>query len=267
VSHFHLTKWYLDCVSDDGTALVGYWARLGWGSLALEYAAVLFAPAGGKPTQRHALRSLTAPAVAGAECRWHCTPLHLEGRWEAQDPPVARDLLMTPAGGIRWTLHQPRAAARIWLDTGSGGREIRGLGYVEELTLTIPPWHLPFDVLLWGRFLSAEHALVWIQWERRDAPDESRQRLVLLDGGEVEGAVITAEGMHLPGGGLRFTQSRALREGPLVRTVLGAVPGLTGLLPARFRGIHESKRVSRGELWHPGGRCSSGWSIHEVVTW
>lgn len=266
MSGFNLTKWYMDCISDDGTAFIGYWARLGWGSLAMEYAAALFAPAGGEPKQVHALRSLTAPEIAGAECRWRCTPLRLEGQWIAQDSPVARDLLETPSGGIRWTLHQPRAGAQIRLDTGSGVQEICGLGYVEELELTIPPWHLPFDVLFWGRFLGPEHALVWIQWERQAAPDESRRRFVFLDGDQVDAAIISDDGVRLPAGELRFTESRPLREGPLVGTVLGAIPGLTALLPGRFRGIHEAKRVSRSEL-QQGCALSSGWSIHEVVKW
>lgn len=267
MSSFNLSKWYLDCVSDDGTALIGYWARLGWGSLALEYAAALYAPAEGEPRQIHALRSLTAPELVGPECRWRCAPLRLEGRWVAQDSPVAQNLLATPAGGIRWQLHQPRAEAQIRLDTGSGAHEIRGLGYVEELQLTIPPWQLPFDVLLWGRFLSPEHALVWIQWERETAPDESRQRFVFLDGEQADEALISADGVRLPVGELRFTQSRPLREGQLAVTVLGAVPGLVALLPRRFRGIHEAKRLSRGELQQGGGAPSTGWSIHEVVRW
>lgn len=267
MSGFNLTKWYMDCVSDDGTALIGYWARLGWGSLALEYAAVLYAPVAGQPVQLHALRSLSAPHIAGADCRWHCAPLGLRGQWVAEDAPVSRDLLDSPRGGIRWTLHQPRAEARVRLDTASGSVEIRGLGYVEELTLTVPPWQLPFDVLFWGRFLTPDHALVWIQWERGAAPDESRRRFVLLDGREVDGAVIAAEGVRLPAGELRFAESRPLREGPLIATVLGAIPGLISLLPARFRNIHEAKRLSRGELRQQGLGPSAGWSIHEVVRW
>lgn len=267
MSGFNLTKWYMDCVSDDGTALIGYWARLGWGSVALEYAAALFAPVGGEPKQFHALRSLTAPAVDGVECRWRCAPLRLDGRWIAQDAPLAQNLLETPAGGIRWRLHQPRAEAQVRLDTGSGVEEVRGLGYVEELTLTIPPWQLPFDVLLWGRFLSPGHALVWIQWERGAAPDESRRRFVLLDGEQVDEADITADGVRLPAGELRYTESRPLREGPLAATVLSAVPGLTALLPGRFRGIHEAKQVSRSELQQKNCAPSAGWSIHEVVGW
>ena len=39
---FRLSKWYMDCVAPDGTAVLAYWARLTWGLLRLRYAAVLF---------------------------------------------------------------------------------------------------------------------------------------------------------------------------------------------------------------------------------
>ena len=155
VGAFHLSKWYLDCVSEEGTAVVGYFARLRWRSLGLEYAAALVAPEDGAPRQVHALRSLRPPALSGGVCTWRCEAVGVQAEWRALDAPVRRELLRTPAGSIRWTLHQPRSEAHIRLagDLLPGPGEIRGLGYVEELELTMPPWQLPFDVLLWGRFL------------------------------------------------------------------------------------------------------------------
>lgn len=273
MSGFHLSKWYLDCVSEEGSAFIGYWARLRWGALALEYAAALFAPVGAEPRQRHLLLSPSAPARSGAQCTWRCDPLQLDGQWAAEAPPAQLDLLQTPAGGIRWSVHQPRAAARIrfreperW---GFGIDEIRGTGYVEELELTIPPWQLPFDQLLWGRCLAPGHDLVWIRWEQRTAPEASRRTFALLDGRVVEGAIVTTDGVRLQGDGaeLSLGASRPLREGALAATVFSAVPGLIPLLPQRFKNAHESKRLSRGQLRLASGEPAEGWAIHEVVSW
>lgn len=270
---FHLSKWYLDCVTEDGSAFIGYWARLRWGALALEYAAALLAPLGVEPRQVQSLRSPSPPSHSGATCTWECAPLQLVGRWDAEAPPVCLDLLETPAGGIRWSLHQPRAQARIRFlgagGFGAGVEEIAGRGYVEELELTILPWQLPFDVLLWGRFLAAGHDLVWIRWERGAEPEASRRQFVLLDGA-LAGAdtQVTQEGVRLPDGAdLCFGASRPLREGPLAANVFRAVPGLTALLPARFSEAYESKRLSRSILRLAEGAPAEGWSIHEVVRW
>lgn len=261
MSAFRLSKWYLDCVADDGSALIGYWARLRWRSLALEYAAALIARPGAEPRQVHTLRSPPSPVLAGNHCTWQCEPLHFEGHWIADAAPVQLDLLDTPEGGIRWSIHQPRARARV----GVAGEEISGLGYAEELELTLPPWRLPFSVLHWGRFLSPDHALVWMQWQGRGP----HRRFSVLDGTVHEELEITAEALRIPGAGaeLALNTPRPLREGPIVATVLGAVPGLVGLLPHTFKRAHEAKRLSRAELRLPGQAPAGGWSIHEVVTW
>jgi len=280
VGAFHLSKWYLDCVSEEGTAVVGYFARLRWRSLGLEYAAALVAPEDGAPRQVHALRSLRPPALSGGVCTWRCEAVGVQAEWRALDAPVRRELLRTPAGSIRWTLHQPRSEAHIRLagDLLPGPGEIRGLGYVEELELTMPPWQLPFDVLLWGRFLSATDALVWIRWEKGENPAATRRQFVLLNGVPVDGAVVEPDRVLVaaagasfgagPGHGgtpsaeLRLSAGRPLREGPLAASVFSAVPGLVSLLPRRFRDAHESKRLTRGLFG-----ASAGWAIHEVVRW
>jgi hypothetical protein len=115
---FRLSKWYLDCVADDGSALIEYWARLSWHALALEYAALLVAPAGAVPRQFHTLHSPLPPALAGSECTWRCEPLHVEGRWESAAAPVQTDPLcggVLPGGaadqGDRWPAPLPMAGA------------------------------------------------------------------------------------------------------------------------------------------------------------
>lgn len=265
---FRLSKWYLDCVADDGSALIGYWARLSWHALAMEYAALLVAPAGAEPKQFHTLRAPQPPILAGSECRWRCAPLHIDGQWTSQATPVQADLLDTPNGGIRWSIHQPRAQARIAFSRPVAGLQaLSGLGYVEELELTIPPWRLPFDVLHWGRCLSPDHALVWMGWQERDS--RHWRRFAVLDGTVDETFSITDDAVMLPGvnAELRLGARRPLREGHLVATVLGAVPGLTALLPEQFRRAYEAKWLSRAQLLLPGGAPDQGWAIHEVVTW
>jgi hypothetical protein len=75
-------------------------------------------------------------------------------------PGDSTDLVNGPDGLINWTCHMPRAQATVQFH----GEKIAGLGYVESLTLSIPPSKLPFRTLRWGRHLSDRHWLVWIGW-------------------------------------------------------------------------------------------------------
>ncbi|HYF95417.1 MAG TPA: hypothetical protein VD969_24665 [Symbiobacteriaceae bacterium] len=66
MSGFHLSKWYLDCVAEDGSALIGYRARLRWRSLALEYAAALVAPAGTPRAGGQPMHLALRPSACGS---------------------------------------------------------------------------------------------------------------------------------------------------------------------------------------------------------
>jgi hypothetical protein len=288
---FRLRKWYLDCVADDGSTLIGYRARLEWAPLAVEYAAVLAAPAAGEVRQLHSFRPSLPPTLNRGVCGWSCPSLGVDGRWEATARGVGRVLLRSEAGGIRWRCHQPGARTDLRLDRELAdvfGRErLCGVGYVEELELTVAPWRLPFDTLHWGRFVTPEHHLVWIQWQRsRPVPAAGMQtvtsggmaappamasrglRLAILNGTPVRGAQVSDRAIRLSGRGtLEFGEPRRLREGPLVQTVLGAAPLLTRRLPPTFTRAHEAKRLSRARLTGSDLPGVDGWAIHEVVRW
>jgi hypothetical protein len=272
MSAFQLSKWYLDCVATDGSAFIGYWARLSWRRLRLEYAAFLFAPIESRPRQLHSLGSSPPPIIAGQTCTWSCSPLGIVGRWESTASSIRRTLLRSQAGAVHWFCHQPRADVTLRFGgSRAGAREaaLTGLGYVEELNLTIPPWRLPFDTLRWGRFVSAEHALVWLEWERAALAGRGRssRRLAALDGKLTSRPIAGEREVTVPNAHLQLGDTRTLREGALTANALSAVPQLVRLLPRRFKRAHESKRLSAGTLLIPGKAPSTGWVIHEVVRW
>ena len=225
---FTLRKWYLDCVTAAGEAVVLYQARLRWGPLALRYASLL----GGRTT----LRATPEPSVEGDTVRWSAPRLAVTGTWRGLAPERRENLVP----GVEWRCVQPRARASLQI----AGREVSGLGYVELLILTVPPWRLPIDELRWGRFCSEDRGAVWIEW-RGAHP----LRVALIDG-------VPAD-FHA--GSLRLHDERVLRSGRIGETV---IPRLRRLFPARIARLSETKWVSRGEL-----AGSEGWAIHEVVRW
>lgn len=255
---FVLSKWYCDCVSDEGVAFIGYWAHMRWGLLAIPYAATLYKPLNDSARERYSVRRCAAPSIQDDELRWNCGRLGIRAAWAADAAAVGKVLLETEEGTVIWRCHVPRA--RVHVDLAETG-QISGLGYAEHVTVSVKPWRLPFEQLRWGRYLSAEDAVTWIEWRGQ----ENRQ-WVLHNGAELRGATIGDARIEFPGDGgvIELRDDVVLREGRLVRTALGAVPGARFWLPAAIRNAYECKYLARGTL-KTRTRTSLGWAVHEVV--
>lgn len=128
--------------------------------------------------------------------------------------------------------------------------DIAGLGYVERLEMTLPPWQLPIEELRWGRFTAESADAAWIEW-RGPQP----LRLAWRNGAEVDSVDVAFKGRS------------TLREGPLAKTVFSKVPVLRKSLPVAMLSVDETKWRSRATLQVPGADPVSGWAIHEVVKW
>jgi len=251
---FSLRKWYLDCVSDAGETAIAYRAELRWEAFSLQYASLLeFDPAHGTRV-RSTLRRCGEPSASDEEVRWEAGPLEVSGTWHGLAPEFSAELLAAPEGTVVWRCVQPRSRAELRLP---GGRTLAGLGYVEELTLTFPPWRLPIDELRWGRFASGSRGLVWIEW-RGPHP----VRLALVDGERAELSAAAEERVDAGGVSLELSQPAVLRTGRIGETVLSVIPGIERVFPGRILGLQETKWRARGTL-----QGAQGWAIHEVVRW
>lgn len=128
--------------------------------------------------------------------------------------------------------------------------------------MTLAPWKLPIQELRWGRFLSDSDSLVWIDWK-----GSYSCRIVLQNGILGRATTIDEDEVRLNRhGGLRLAPGDVLRKGGLGETALSVIPGLSRLFPRKILEARECKWRSRAELRH-GDSSSSGWAIHEVVTW
>ena len=254
---FHLTKWYCDCVSADGDTFLGYWAKLSWGPFRLPYVSALYKPAHGLPRESTAIRSSPPPAIHGETLDWSCPELGIHGHWHASQPPSRRTLLDDRGQSIVWCCHVPAAAARVQI---AGAAPLTGSGYAEELRLSFTPSRLPFDELRWGRFVSDDDALTWIQWR-----GGTTAQWMFHNGVEVSGVVDTTSVRLLDNRGvLELGDAVPLQDGPLAATALRVIPGARHWLLRGIGRAHETKWLSRGTLT-AGPHSVSGWVIHEVV--
>lgn len=260
ISAFELSKWYADCVTEDGDALIIYHARLRWRTPAIHYSSLLIREAGQPLRSQFSLRKQQAPIDKG-DIEWSSPIWNAQGRWRMTGPP-AREILFESAGGcLEWNCVAPRSSAEVRI-----GEEMlcRGYGYVEHLRLTIPPWRLPIRELRWGRFVNASDSLVWIDWR-----GTYNKQVVYYNGLPVSARVINDREIAWGEGGaiLSLDGGTTLREGALGATVLSVVPNIERLFPARILGIRECKWLSRAVLRRPGQEDSVGMAIHEVVEW
>lgn len=251
---FHLSKWYLDCVTDSGNASIAYVGEVRWGPVHLHYSSLLRST-GNEVTQRNSLRQPVMPAVNGNSVSWSSQPFDFSGIWCAESKELRETVFANEEGSVEWRCLMPRAHVRTVNDSG--------LGYVEHLTMTIAPWKIPIRNLRWGRFCGASDSVVWIDWQGRFS-----NRILYVNGKPVPGSFIE-EGEIAFDDGSRLTMDRSLtlRQGPLGTTALSSIPGISNTFPARLLQVNERKWRSRARLEHPNRPAVEGWAIHEIVSW
>jgi hypothetical protein len=256
---FLLTKWYLDCVAGNGDAVLFYVADLRWNALTVHYGGLLTV-LGGRIDSVSSLRGGAAPRVQGSKIAVSLPHLDVEGTWQALRSPVQRTVFEAEQGSVCWDCLQPMSQVDLLF---RGTTRLIGRGYAECLTLSALPWKLPLNELHWGRFLSDQDALVWIDWR-----GPHRQRVVFHNGKECQAESIAESGIVFADSDLRLELDRGLvlRQGRLGDTVFPGVARLVELLPESMLSVNERKWRSQGTL-HSSGTESSGYAIHEVVKW
>lgn len=258
-SSFLLTKWYLDCVQENGDAAILYVADLRWNALTVHYGSLLTV-LGGRIDSACSLRRSTPPSAESRKITVSLPHLNVEGTWQALRSPIQRTVFEGECGSVEWHCLQPMSQVDLLLQ---GTTRLVGRGYAECLTLSVLPWKLPLNELHWGRFLSERDALVWIDWR-----GPHRHRAVFHNGVESQVTSITESEIVLADSDTRLELDRGLvlRQGRLGDTVFPGVSRLAELLPRSMLSVNECKWRSRGFM-HSSGSESSGYAIHEVVKW
>ena len=250
---FRLEKWYIDIVSSEGQARIAYVARLNMGALCLKYASVLRVD-GHRVRTESTLRGVSVPE-GQSPLHWRCVPLGIAVALTPAASPRSARILDSAEGGIDWCCFAPRARV-VFHD---GAEVIEGTGYAELLTMTIPPWSLPWDSLRWGRAHVGERALVWLELEGQG----QRQSLLFADDETPDLIQVDRERVLGAGGEeLLLEDHRLIRQGTLGKNVLAILPDAATLFPGRLIGMMETKWLSRARIGN-----ARGFAIHELVRW
>lgn len=254
-SQFSLVKWYMDCVTGGGDTVILYCADLRWRGIHATYSSLLCA--NGPSVEARASMSRYRLSHDDGKIQVEFPRLAVSGIWKAESASFQQTVYESASGSVLWNCLQPKS--RVILRIGE--REYAGLGYAECLTLTLPPWQLPMRQLRWGRFVSSEDSLAWIDWQ-----GDFSTSFAVYNGEKCETLSVTDSGIVIPGVTLQMEERLPLRAGRLGSTILPGAPSLGKLLPHSLFNIEEEKWRSRGVL-QAQERNSQGWVIHEVVHW
>lgn len=256
---FSLEKYYVDLVSAEGQYFIGYSARLSWGAVKISYCAAVHDPSLSGIDSRPSLSSRNAPVDGDSIFAWRNPKLGFDGQWRRLASAERLLLLRTDEGVVDWKCIQPSAQVRL---TTASGEVLRGLGYVECLYLTIPPWHLGLRTLFWGRFVSERHAIVWIAWR-----GQHELTLLLCNGRKATNPRISDYKISSEHFELSLSGTETIRDDSIANTLVSTVPSILRAAPIEFLFGKEKKYVSRGQLAFVDGSIHTGWVIHERVSW
>ena len=251
-----IRKWYLDCVTDTGEAVIVYSGQVEMAGLTVPYFEILSSGAPPPVSRLKRLSRRPVVAVRDRQISLDAATLGIHGTWSARGSAVEAVLFDGPRGRILWRCHQPAADVTLELP---GGTVRRGSGYVEEIEMTLAPWAMPFDELVWGRFVGDGTSAVWIDWRTG-----LEHRWLFVNGQPREAAGVSRSRVEWNTGAVDLDPGVTIRDGRIGREVAGP---LWWLLPRRVAQARETKWLCRARLREAGEATSPGWAIHEVVRW
>ena len=256
---FSLGKYYVDFVTSEGHYFIGYSAQMNWLGIEVNYRATIHHSSIPGVKSGPSLSSRDGPVLGDSILTWNNPKLGLNGRWRQFSSADSHVLYQEDDGLVEWNCLQPSAHARL---TTASGTTYEGLGYVEYLNLTIPPWHLGLRTLLWGRFVSEHHSVVWIEWQ-----GERPLVLLICDGQRVANPRVSDEDVRCDDFELSLERGDTIRAGSIGEALVSKIPSVLRTAPVEFLGGREEKYVSRGRLAFGDGSNHTGWVIHERVSW
>ena len=262
-SNFKLSKWYLDCINSEGEAIIIYAAKITYNKLVIPYNSVIYSFNGNKFFHKSRFRKLSFPEITSSKIIFKDKKHEIYGQWESETPGISQEIFKSENGIAHWNCHHPKANAVVEFNNTS---RINGLGYVEHISLTIEPWNIPMRQLKWGRFISSEAYIVWIEMK-----NDPLQQWLWYNGKLLPNCTITNDAILINEKNAELVFSRKIiiesekKVSNLVKSLVEFIPGLRKKMTSSFLYADETKWLSKGTLKCAGQTKSNGWVIHEFV--
>jgi hypothetical protein len=257
--YFRLEKLYLDCLDDRGNCFIIYRAELQLFFLKIHYSSLIFSDSTGTITEKSSLKKTGKPDSDDLLI-FDNNILNISGSWQRHENPLPAFCFTDNKNSeLVWNCHHPRALTEIAFN----GDKFRGYGYGETLTLSIKPRNLPITELSWGRFLSEQYTIVWINWKGKHPVNKLYcNGIEYQDSTFEQERIIFGKGAHE----LLFKEISLIRKGKLSNLFSGT-PWMKIFFNIRILNSLETKYKAISVLTINQEISSTGWSIYEIVTW
>lgn len=259
---FKLNKWYLDLVTDSGEAIICYIANLKWHGIPINYTSIIsYHPEAGTHVDSR-LSNVVFPVVDPDQISWKDPKFEIEGIWKNNSRVIHERIFESEEGILDWHCYQPSSKVKLTFKN----KTYTGKGYVEQLILSIPPWHIPMDYLRWGRYIGNEYNVVWIQ-----LLSHHPKQWLWLNGEKVPDVAIDDKTLTLEQEGLKLEMNQCVvmesetKILSVVKFLIDHIPGINKIIPVKFLMAQETKWLSKSKLLKREDQISTGMSIHELV--
>ncbi|NNL15187.1 MAG: hypothetical protein HKO81_00925 [Flavobacteriaceae bacterium] len=258
---FLLNKWFLDFLSKSGEAMIFYAAKLSFKGIVVNYASWIKHDESGLRTRSH-FRNVKLPEKNDNLITWHDEKFKISGSWHSITKPLKARIFDSDDGYLDWNCFQPASNVELKINE----KIIKGLGYVEQLILTTPPWHIPMNDLRWGRFHSLHDTMVWIELR-----EQNKQQWLWLNNERILNPIIEDDHivsedknfvLNLDRGIVLESEKKIFK---VVEKLLSYLPGFKQLMPAKFLMATNYKWLSKGEFQKKGHTKRQVMAIHEWV--
>jgi len=259
---FHLSKWFLDFIGDQGEAMIFYAAKLTWHGWSASYTSWLRYDAASGVDLKSRFRHVQIPQLKDNMITWNDPKFGISGTWESKAKMIQSLIFDSEEGSLDWKCFQPASKVQLRIND----KVLKGSGYAEQLILTALPWRIPMDELRWGHFGSDENNMVWIELREKD-----KRQWLWLNEEKIENCIIEDDHIVLPEKDLVLNLDQGIRLESekkifsVVEKLIRYIPGFNKVMPLNFLMADEIKWFSKGHLQEHSKNIASGMAIHELV--
>ena len=255
---FNFNKLYIDCIDEDGNCFIFYWAVLNWGILKINYSSVIHSSHVGRTKETTTFRKQVFPKIED-EFSFHNKKLKLHGEVNLLSPSIYEKLLNDDGKTIDWHCHHPKTN----LQFSYNNNNYSGYGYCETISMTAKPWELPIIELRWGRYLSKQNTIIWIEWIGEKPINYLFHNENKYEDAQInEQCIVFNKGVNK----LEFESPDIIRNNKL-SSILKKFPFLKIFFNKKILNTNELKLKSKTTFRLNNIEVDQGWSLYEFVKW
>jgi hypothetical protein len=258
-TYLRLEKLYLDCIDDRGNCFIIYRTKLDLFSFRIYYSSVICSDEKGETTEISSGKK-TGESIINELLLFYNHPLETKGSWKRLDHPLPAFTYRDVTGKeLIWNCHHPKARVELTYED----QTFSGFGYAETLILTIKPWNLPIDELMWGRFLSEDYTIIWINWRGKQQLNK-----LFINGKEYNDTVFKPDRLTFGNDEfeLIFNEISVIKREKLSNLFSG-MPWIRLFIKRGTLESVENKYKAKSALHSKSKVTATGWSLYEVVEW